>query len=311
MQLSIVFVKKHTEIVEIKAYVCMHLFTDKTYTTHEEQKIHLLKGKENTVEKGRFSPKMEYRKENRNPRDMLDDALLRQLLADMDDSTVGRQGRGTRGACGCGVQSRSGEGCGCGERNRSGENTASVRERREGSCGCGVQSRSGEGCGCGERNRSGENTASVRERRERSCGCGVQSRSGEGCGCNVRERGEGREGRCGCGGYEQNRTSRQENIGIDSGSCQTPCIAGPGVDPLYGFPLAMVYAPNQDWEGIFEPEEALEKGTLFSGLVFPWYPSACNDRCRRNNTGRNNGCQGCNPGTCPTNRCGNNRGDVR
>ncbi len=55
------------------------------------------------------------------------------------------------------------------------------------------------------------------------------------------------------------------------------CTSGRGVPTLHGFSLAMVYSPNQDWDGILEPEEALAKGTLFSGLLFPWYPSRCHE----------------------------------
>ncbi|MBQ8642531.1 MAG: spore coat associated protein CotJA [Clostridia bacterium] len=55
------------------------------------------------------------------------------------------------------------------------------------------------------------------------------------------------------------------------------CISGAGIPALNGFPLAMAYSPNQDWENILEPEEALSKGTLFTGLLFPWYPSRCHD----------------------------------
>lgn len=64
----------------------------------------------------------------------------------------------------------------------------------------------------------------------------------------------------------KSRSSRQE-----MGSC----VAGTGVDPLAGFPLAMAYVPNQPWEGIQEPEAALASGTLFTGLLFPWRPSRC------------------------------------
>lgn len=33
--------------------------------------------------------------------------------------------------------------------------------------------------------------------------------------------------------------------------------------------LAMVYAPRQCWRNLFEPEEGLSKGTIFSELVLP------------------------------------------
>ncbi len=33
--------------------------------------------------------------------------------------------------------------------------------------------------------------------------------------------------------------------------------------------LAMVYSPEQTWRDIYEPDEALRRGTLFSELYFP------------------------------------------
>ena len=33
--------------------------------------------------------------------------------------------------------------------------------------------------------------------------------------------------------------------------------------------LAMVYSPVQEWRNIYEPEEALRHGSLFSELYFP------------------------------------------
>ena len=34
--------------------------------------------------------------------------------------------------------------------------------------------------------------------------------------------------------------------------------------------LAMVYSPKQKWQNIYSPEEAMEHGTLFADLYFPW-----------------------------------------
>jgi hypothetical protein len=34
--------------------------------------------------------------------------------------------------------------------------------------------------------------------------------------------------------------------------------------------LAMAYVPNQRWEGLYEPEQALRRGTLFKGLDLPF-----------------------------------------
>ena len=42
---------------------------------------------------------------------------------------------------------------------------------------------------------------------------------------------------------------------------EKPCAVMPS--------LAMVYSPEQYWRDIYEPCEALERGTLFSELYFP------------------------------------------
>ena len=41
---------------------------------------------------------------------------------------------------------------------------------------------------------------------------------------------------------------------------------------LSGNPLAMVYAPDQIWQELYEDEEALANGTLFRELNFPFCP---------------------------------------
>lgn len=46
-----------------------------------------------------------------------------------------------------------------------------------------------------------------------------------------------------------------------------------------GLPLVMSYAPDQEWHELYEAEEALEMGTLFRELNFPFYPSACGKDC--------------------------------
>ncbi|MBQ2957425.1 MAG: spore coat associated protein CotJA [Clostridia bacterium] len=35
--------------------------------------------------------------------------------------------------------------------------------------------------------------------------------------------------------------------------------------------LAMSYVPFQEWEKIFEPKDAMQMGTAFPSLVFPFY----------------------------------------
>ncbi len=84
---------------------------------------------------------------------------------------------------------------------------------------------------------------------------------------------------CGCGKTKQRQ--RQENISQDISENEC-CIAGAGIPTLAGLPVVMAYVPNQAWEGLLEPEEALAVGTLFTGLQFPWYPS----RCRKTGCGR-------------------------
>ena len=103
--------------------------------------------------------------------------------------------------------------------------------------------------------------------RSGSCGCGRETPAGSaarplgypekagGCGCSANTVQSGGPG-CGC---------REKDS----------CRSAGKIPPLTGLSLAMVYAPEQGWENIFEPEEALETGTLFAGLVFPWYPSRC------------------------------------
>jgi len=44
---------------------------------------------------------------------------------------------------------------------------------------------------------------------------------------------------------------------------------------LEGFPLAMVYSPFQEWEHIYEAEEALKRGTIFKKLDLPFYGPTC------------------------------------
>ncbi|MBR4959393.1 MAG: spore coat associated protein CotJA [Clostridia bacterium] len=107
------------------------------------------------------------------------------------------------------------------------------------------------GCGCGnDRSASARQPVRSPEHAERngpcsSCGHSNQVSSFDSNGCGCREK--------------------------DS------CRSTRNVPQLQGFPLSMIYSPEQVWENLFEPEEALEKGTLFAGLVFPWYPSRCRE----------------------------------
>ena len=55
--------------------------------------------------------------------------------------------------------------------------------------------------------------------------------------------------------------------------CRTPVY--PGVS------LAMVYSPCQAFADLYEPEAALERGTIFRELDKPFYPTPCQESwCR-------------------------------
>ena len=47
-----------------------------------------------------------------------------------------------------------------------------------------------------------------------------------------------------------------------------PCTSGR--DPLRGMSLAMVYSPEQAFEDLYEPEEGLSHGTIFTALDMPF-----------------------------------------
>lgn len=74
---------------------------------------------------------------------------------------------------------------------------------------------------------------------------------GNGCGCGISDGQDGHHhphGGCGCVGYE--------GCGPDSwGLCE--------------YPLAMVYNPCQVFRGLYDPDTALRRGTLFGELDLP------------------------------------------
>ena len=48
---------------------------------------------------------------------------------------------------------------------------------------------------------------------------------------------------------------------------------------LQGYPLAMVYSPYQNWQNLYTPDVALEKGTLFAELDLPIESANCRRGC--------------------------------
>ena len=67
-----------------------------------------------------------------------------------------------------------------------------------------------------------------------------------------------------------------EEIRITGEENGSPGACG-GTDALMGWPLAMVYAPDQVWRELYGDEEALGAGTLFRELDLPFCPG-----CARN-----------------------------
>ena len=74
------------------------------------------------------------------------------------------------------------------------------------------------------------------------------------------------DGGCGC---------TEELTNGDRRDCR--CHEGCGADSwgLGEYPLAMVYAPCQRFRGLYDPETALSRGTLFTELDLPLGQNAC------------------------------------
>lgn len=66
--------------------------------------------------------------------------------------------------------------------------------------------------------------------------------------------------------------------GESGGSCGG-CVGYEGCGPdswgLYEYPLAMAYAPCQTFRGLYDPETALSRGTLFTELDLPLGKEGC------------------------------------
>lgn len=53
-------------------------------------------------------------------------------------------------------------------------------------------------------------------------------------------------------------------------NCQKGCRQQPNVDPLSGMEVAMAYVPWQFFQTIYEPDKALQAGTIFPELNKPF-----------------------------------------
>ena len=102
---------------------------------------------------------------------------------------------------------------------------------------------------------------------------------------------------CGCGESSGNdhheRKKCHDNTGncteTDYGSCPKVCVGYEGCgDDSWGLadhPLAMVYAPCQMFRALYDPDTALNRGTLFTELDLPLGGESCGfitvgDSCR-------------------------------
>ena len=56
------------------------------------------------------------------------------------------------------------------------------------------------------------------------------------------------------------------------GNCEGPPLPAPNGAQTS---LAMVYSPEQAFEGLYSPEDALAHGSLFEALHKPWMPESC------------------------------------
>ena len=70
------------------------------------------------------------------------------------------------------------------------------------------------------------------------------------------------------------RGAAEQSAGRGRGS-EGAAGAAFGAPDLSGAPLAMVYAPRQRFDNLYDPEEGLEAGTIFRDLDFPFYPTGC------------------------------------
>lgn len=94
-------------------------------------------------------------------------------------------------------------------------------------------------------------------------------------GRNIAEAGGDKTG-CGCGrrGDEHHDDERygDEHHGDDKYDWKDQ-DAGRRTWGLCGYPLGSVYAPLQEWRGIYDLETGLDRGTIFRELDKPWYGS--------------------------------------
>ncbi len=242
---------------------------------------------------------MDYRKDMRTPRDRVDDALLIRLLKEADElSRSGGYG---------GQNSLRMENPPC-----EGGSTEQPERPERPSCGCKPnkpERPNRPSCGCRpnkpeqtERPSCGCRPNRPEQMERPSCGCRPtrpEQPERPSCGCRPNRPEQPERSSCGCRPNRPEQTERPSCGCRAERSEQTPCGCGDNENTCIdlhslsirtqGLPLVMAYVPDQEWQDLYEAEEALSAGTLFKELNFPLYKACRNNGC--NDTCRNNGCR--------------------
>ena len=93
---------------------------------------------------------------------------------------------------------------------------------------------------------------------------------GEGISGNIGQQGGG----CGCEGEHEHEHEHEHYGGHGVIGNTYPC----GENGVEGRALAMVYAPVQNWRNAYDPQTALQRGTLFRELDMPFFGDKKADR---------------------------------
>ena len=164
----------------------------------------------------------------------------------------------------------------------------------ESSSGCERGSGNGErennDCGCDSR--TGAAKTCRYNRRYARCSCPRSTADNAGGRC-ARVTDSSVYGNVGCSGANARREERPSVNGTcGNGGAEAVCGCGDCHNftspALHGVPYSMVYSPHQDFEGLYECEEALDRGTIFRCLDFPFVPTPCSYRRRYE---ENKGCR--------------------
>lgn len=85
---------------------------------------------------------------------------------------------------------------------------------------------------------------------------------------------------CGCGPYSDILVDPLMAEPLDMGSCMAKGMENGAIAACVdSLPLTMAYMPMQRLNTVYEPEEGLNRGTIFPELDKPWKPEgSCRER---------------------------------